>query len=331
MAIDTDDGEVDHKQRLIDAADRLEKGKPPEEREPEPDIEVEDVRAPREEPDDDEPGNTRDADPADEPRPQRDERRTNRFTEAQRNAEEWRARALAAEAQAIAMRQPVAPQRSREELEEEARELYRQDIGALQQARMDLQQVVKANRDNWTPEIDRRVMSEDANLRILEADAQERYTRRTRAAGRPPPAAPVNPAIQVVVGRYQDVTKDALGMRYADTYYMEKKRGRKPGDPPLDEVELVEESFKFGRAKLRGETFSPATRERPRPTKNQQAKYTGTGSSSGTTPADSSGKKTLTTEENKLAQKMYSHIQGEDAPAERRRMYYKNVKMKRGA
>ena len=47
MAIDTDDGAVDHKQRLIDAADRLEKGKPPEEREPEPDIEVEDERAGR--------------------------------------------------------------------------------------------------------------------------------------------------------------------------------------------------------------------------------------------------------------------------------------------
>jgi hypothetical protein len=318
--VDTSTANERDKQRLLDAAREAEGGER-QEREPEPDIEVEDDRPPAEEPDDDEPGGEL---PADEPRAPREERRTNRFTEAQREAEVWRARALALEAQAAAARAPATPQRSREELEEEAREHYRRDIGAIQQARMDLQQVSRANKDNWTPEVEARVMAEDANLRILEADAQERYLERRRQANRPPQAAPVNPAIAVVVGRYQDVTRDQLGLAHANTYYMEQKRkGTK-----LDEVELVEESMKYGRAKLRGEAFSPATRERPRPTKNQQAKYTGTGSNSSAGAPAPSERRTITTEEKRLADKLYSHIQD---PEMRKQMFYKNVKMKRGA
>jgi len=309
------------KQKLLDAAREAEGGERVE-REPEPDIEVEGEgeRPPAEEPGDDgEPG---DEPRVEEPRQPREERRTNRYAEAQRAFEEERARRMALEAQLAATRQPPTPQRSVQELEEEARELYRRDIQAVQQARMDLQQVVRANKDNYTPEVEQRVMNEDANLRILEADAQERYLERRRAANRPPPGPAPNPAIQVVMGRYQDVVKDPLGLRYADTYYMEKKREGKPHD----EVELVEESMRFGRAKLRGEAFSPATRERPKPTKEQKAKYTGTGSNGAAAPPSPNGRMTITVEENKVAQKLYAHI---PEPAERRRMYYKNVKMKR--
>lgn len=319
--MDTSAANERDKQRLLDAAREVEGGER-QEREPEPDIEVEDERPAGEEPGDDD-GELGDGPRAEEePRQPRGERRSNRYAEAQREAEEWRARAMALEAQAAATRQPPTPQRSREELVEEARELYRRDLGAVQQARMDLQQVVRANKDNFTPEVERRVMDEDANLRILEADAQERYLERVRQANRPPQAPPPNPAIQVVVGRYQDVVRDPLGMRYADIYYMEQKRkGTK-----LDEVDLVEESMKFGRAKLRGETFSPATREGPKPTKNQQARYTGTGSNSSAGAPRPGAGKSITAEENKLAQKLYAHIPD---PAERRRLYHKNVKMKR--
>ncbi len=320
--VDTSTANERDKQRLLDAAREAEGGER-QERDPEPDIEVEDERPPAEEPgDDDESGG---ALREEEPRQPREERRTNRYAEAQRALEEERARRMALEAHIAMTRQaPPVPQRSREELQAEAEDIYRRDLGAVQQARMDLQQVVRANKDTYTDEVHARVMAEDANLRILEANAQRRYMSRLDQAERPPQAPPPNPAVQVVVGRYQDVVKDALGMRYADTYYMEQKRkGTK-----LDEVELVEESMKFGRAKLRGETFSPATRERPKPTKNQQAKYTGTGSNSSAGAPAPSGKLTITKEQDKLAQKLYAHI---PEPADRRRLYHKNVIMKRGA
>lgn len=310
------------KQKLLDAAREAEGGER-QEREPEPEIEIEDERQPAES-DAEDDGEPRDELPAEEPRRPREERRSNRFAEVQREAEEWRARAMALEAQQAATRQPPAPRRSREEMQAEAEDQYRRDIGAIQQARMDLQQVTRANKDNWTAEIEQRVMQEDANLRVLEAQAQRRFMSRLDQIERPPPAPPPNPAIQVVLGRFQDVIRDPLGMRYADTYYLEQKRkGTK-----LDEVELVEESMKYGRSRLRGEAFSPATRERPKPTKNQQAKYTGTGSNSAAGAPPASARRTLTTREAELADKLYPHIQERE---KRRQMYYDNVKMKRGA
>lgn len=313
------------KQRLLDAAREVEGGER-QEREPEPEIEIDDERPPAGEPGDDdgEPGDDGDAEARDEePRQPRGERRANRYAEAQRNYEEERARRMALEAQIAATRAPPVPQRSREELQAEAEEEYRRNINAIQRERLNLQQVARANQANWTPEIEQRVLDGDVNLRILEANAQRLYASRLDQIDRPPPAPPVNPAIQVVVGRYVDVTKNPLGMKYADIYYMEQKqKGTK-----LNEVELVEESMKYGRAKMRGEAFSPAARERPKPTKEQKARYTGTGSnSSAGAPAPGDGKRTITENEAKLADRLYPHIEDR---AKRRRMYYDNVKMKR--
>lgn len=307
-----------HKQKLLDSARALEEGK--REREPEPDIEVEEERLERDEPEEQEEDEERE-----EVREPRQERRTNRYAEAQRQYEEERARRMALEAQIAATRQPAAPQRSQEELRTEAQNQYRADLEAVQRARMDLQQVVQANRENFTEDVRQRVMTEDTNLRLYEAEAQRRYMARMDQIERPPPAPPPNPAAQVVVARYQEVVNDPLGFRYADTYYLEQKRK----DPNRDNLELLEESLKYGRSKMRGEAFSPATRERSRPTAQQKAKYVGTGGNGAVGgPPDPSVRQTISKDEDRLAQKLYAHIQD---PAERRRMFYKNVKMKKRA
>lgn len=312
--LDTQSADERDKRKLEEAASKLEKGKE-EERESEPDIEVVDGERPDEQ-DDDERREEPDTGPQ---RPSRLEKRGQRYQDLQRDLEMERARTAALEVQLSQTRQqPATPQRSVDEQRNEVVTAYRQDLAAIQRARRDLQAVVQANKDNWNDAIEARVMEEDNNLRIAESDAQRRYFTRLDQVERPAPRPAVNPAIQLTLSRYDDVVKDPVALRHADLYYLEKKRA----DPSMNEVELVEESMKYGRAKLRGEAFSPATRERPKPTKEQKAKYTGGGSNGAAGPPSPSARLTITKDEDKMAQKLYAHIPDQ---AERRRMYVKNV------
>jgi hypothetical protein len=287
----------------------------------EPEVDVLDDSAP--EPDGEEGDDLEQV--SDEPRPPRAERRQNRYAETQRALEEERARRMALEAQLLTQRMPQqsAPQKSADELRAEAEAAYRQDLAAVQRARMDLQEVVRAHGDNFTDEVRQRVLAEDTNLRIFEANAQRRYAARMDQIERPPPA-PQNPLFEMMRVRYRDVDQSQLGRQYFMTNVMEQ-RHRNPNRP---EDEVLEEAFQKARAQLKGEAWSPATRERAKPTASSKAKFTGAGAGSASNGPPQTQRYTITKDEDRMAQKLYAHI---PEPAERRRMYVKNVKSKRAS
>jgi hypothetical protein len=276
--------------------------------------------APRREPEDDPEAYLRPDDA--EERPSRAERRRERVyrSEAERTRDSDRIAALEAELRSI--RQPPPPAVDVNQALADLGTSTRQRLSALQQQELDLQRyaarAVDANGQSTLTqqEVDGLLQRK---LDIEFERGQVNLEHHTRARELSAPRQPA-PEMQHLHNVYADVARDPLGAASAQTYYLKQLRAGRQ-----DSLALAEEAYQAARADMRGERFVPAGRRReaPAPSAQSRARFTGTGTGGATGSGQGRGVTTISKEEDQLAQVAYKHVKD---PAERRRLYVKNVK-----
>jgi hypothetical protein len=267
----------------------------PEEDEEEPDAEEPDAEEYLREPDERQP---------------RRQRRNARFDDLQRERDAEREARIRLEAQLAAMQQPRQPQQSVQDFEAQVMD----EAKRLQNDRLGLQRYAQARGEQLTQaEVDD-LMNRELQIQFRQQELAVMLANQRQRASAPQ----VDPGLAYLQSKYADVAGNRLGVVLAERHYlMARQKGRPDG------LDLAEESYQAARAEMRGEKL-PKQGERPRPTVESRARYTGTsatGTGSGSARAPQTV--TLTKEEADMAKAAFSY---EKDPKKRLQRYVTEVK-----